>query len=190
MTVSEADVASAASRSTTVRPDYFATLGIRLLEGRTFTADEARDGDACMLVNEATAQHFWPDGDALGAEVKMGRDWRTVIGIADNIASSPALTRDATLPQFYRRSSRSGCSPVAGPPTLTLIVRAAGDPAVAIAALRAAVRELDPEIAIPSVLLTETALASRLRGAAVQHGAADRVRRDRRWCSRPSVSPP
>jgi putative ABC transport system permease protein len=156
-TVSEADV-QAPKPVNSVRPDYFATLGIRLLEGRTFTADEARDGTGVMLVDEATAQHFWPDGDALGAEVRMGSVWRTVIGVVSNVASSPMLQRD--MWQFYTPSKQERLFPGAGPPSLTLIVRAAGDPAVAMAALRSAARELDPEIAIPSVLLTETALAN------------------------------
>lgn len=64
------------------------------------------------------------------------------------------------------------------PPTLLVIVRAIDDPAVAIAALRAAVRDLDPEIAIDNVLLTEKALASSIDAPAVQHGAVDGVRRD------------
>ncbi len=82
-----------------MRPDYFATLGIRLLEGRTFTADEARAGGV-LLVNEAAARHFWPDGDALGGEVKWGRDWSTVIGITDNVISGgPTRSRDE--PKFY-----------------------------------------------------------------------------------------
>jgi ABC-type antimicrobial peptide transport system permease subunit len=45
-----------------------------------------------------------------------------------------------------------------------LIVRATGDPAVAIASVRAATRALDPEIAIPDVLLTETGLAATIDG--------------------------
>jgi putative ABC transport system permease protein len=53
---------------------------------------------------------------------------------------------------------------IGAPPTVVLIVRAAGDPAVAIAALRTAVRELDPEIAIPNLVLTETALAGSIDG--------------------------
>jgi hypothetical protein len=141
-----------------VRPDYFATLGLRLLEGRTFTAEEARDGAEVMLVDEATARHFWPAGDAVGGEIKMGNAWRTVIGVVSNIAVSPMLRRE--MWQFYTPSRQERLFPGAGPPTLTLIVRAAGDPAVAMAALRSAARELDPEIAIPSVQLTETALAS------------------------------
>ena len=155
-TVGEGDV-QAPKPMNSVRPDYFSTLGIRLLEGRTFTAEEARDGAPVMLVDEATARHFWPDGEAVGGEVRMGNVWRTVIGVASNVASSPMLQRD--LWQFYTPSKQERLFPGSGPPSLTVIVRAVGDPAVAMAALRSAVRELDPEIAIPSVLLVETALA-------------------------------
>jgi putative ABC transport system permease protein len=156
-TVSEAD-AQAPRPVNGVQPDYFSTLGIRLLEGRTFTANEARDGADVMLVDEATAQHFWPGGDALGAEVRMGTVWRTVIGVVSNITASPTLNLD--LRQFYTPSKQQQLFPGAPAPSLTLIVRATGDPAVAIAAMRAAARELDPEIAIPSVLLTEESLAN------------------------------
>jgi putative ABC transport system permease protein len=156
-TVSEADV-QAPKPVNSVQPDYFATLGIRLLEGRTFTADEARDGSNVMLVDEATAQHFWPGGGAVGAEVRMGNVWRTVIGVVSNITASPTLNLD--LRQFYTQSKQERLFPGAPPPSLTLIVRAAGDPAVAMAALRAAARELDPEIAIPGVTLTEESLAN------------------------------
>ncbi len=159
VTVSDVDV-KADKPVNAVQRDYFATLGIRLLEGRTFTADEARDGTV-MIVNEAAARHFWPDGGAVGGEVKMGRDWRTVIGVVDNIASSPTQRRDRW--QFYNPIKQERLFPGAGPPTLTLIVRAAGDAAVAMAALRAAARALDPEIAM-SMLLTETALAATFEG--------------------------
>jgi putative ABC transport system permease protein len=159
-TVSEADV-QAPKPANSVRPDYFSTLGIRVLEGRTFTADEMRNGGV-MLVSEAAARHFWPDGNVLGAEVKWGADWRTVVGVTGNVMPSPTLQRD--LQQFYLPAKESPLSPGFGPPTFTLIVRAGGEPAVAMAALRAVTRELDPEIAIPSVLLMDTALANTIAG--------------------------
>jgi putative ABC transport system permease protein len=49
-------------------------------------------------------------------------------------------------------------------PTLSLVVRAAEDPAIAIAAFRAAVQALDAEVAVTNVLLTETALANTIAG--------------------------
>ena len=54
-----------------VRPNYFSTLGIRLREGRTFTDDEVRSGGV-VVVNRAAAQRFWPEGNAVGSEVKRG----------------------------------------------------------------------------------------------------------------------
>jgi putative ABC transport system permease protein len=160
-TVSEAD-AQALKPSNAVQPNYFSTLGIRLLQGRIFTADEARHGAPVMVVSEATARHFWPSGDAVGGEVKFGDTWRTVIGVVADITSSPTQPRDGW--QFYSPAKQFPSPPAAAAPTLMMIVRAAGDPAVAMSAFRAAVRELDPEIAIPNVALTETALAGTLEG--------------------------
>jgi putative ABC transport system permease protein len=112
-----------------------------------------------MIINEAAAQEFWPGESALGKEIKWGRDWRTVVGVTENVVSQSMQRRDA--PQFYT-THRQGPLPSGNIvlPRMTLIVRAAGDPAVGMASLRAATRELDPEIAIPTVLLTETALAN------------------------------
>ena len=161
ITLSEAD-ANAARAFNYIRPDFFSTLGIRVLEGRTFTADELRSG-AAFIVNRAAAQHFWP-GDALGAEMKWGRDWGTVVGIVDDVASS-GVVRGKDEPQFYVPYQAERAPTTAGwPPSITLIVRAAGDPAAAMASLRAATRALDPEIAIPNVVLTETGLARTIDG--------------------------
>jgi predicted permease len=142
-----------------VRPDYFSTLGIRFVEGRTFTADELRDSTA-LVINRAAAQYYWPDGGALGTEVRTGRDWGAVVGIVDNVVSA-ALTQSRDEPQLYFPFRAETAPTMFGaPPTILLIVRAESDPAAAIAALRVATRDLDAEVAVQNVLLTETALAS------------------------------
>jgi putative ABC transport system permease protein len=162
VTLSEAD-ANGARAFNHVRPDFFGTLGIRMLEGRSFTADELRSG-AAVIVNRAAAQHFWPEGNALGAEVKWGGTWTTVIGIADDVASG-GFMRGKDAPQFYLPYGAERAPMTAGaPPSILLIARAAGDPAVAMASVRSAARALDPEIAIPNVLLTETAFAATIDG--------------------------
>jgi putative ABC transport system permease protein len=145
----------------TVRPDYFAAFGIPLLEGRTFLTDElTREG--AVIVDRAAAQRFWPDGHALGTEVKLNGRWMTVVGVVDNVASA-TLTLIRDEPHVYFPFRAASAPRVAGaPPTLTLIVRSLADPADAIVALRAAVKVLDPEIAIPGITLTETALATTL----------------------------
>jgi putative ABC transport system permease protein len=157
VTLSEAD-AQAPRPLNMVGPEYFATLGIRLLEGRTFAGDEASRSTE-LIVSQATAQRFWPGGNALGAEVNWGGAWRTVVGITANVISGGlTLARDG--PMFYLPITQPRLPPGASPQNLTLMLRAAGDAAAAMASLRAAVRELDAEIAIPTVLLTESELAS------------------------------
>jgi predicted permease len=162
VTLSEAD-ANGSRANNFVRADFFTTLGIRMLEGRTFTADELRSGDG-IIVNRAAARHYWPEGNALGGEVRWGRDWTTVIGVADDVASGGFMLGKGE-PQFYLPYSAERAPTNLGePPSILLIVRAAGDPAVAMASVRSATRALDPEIAIPNVLLTATAFAATIDG--------------------------
>jgi putative ABC transport system permease protein len=146
-----------------VRPDYFSVLAIRMLAGRTFTEDELQNGRA-VIVNRAAEQHFWPDGRALGTELKMGQDWSTVVGVVDNVVTGGLSSkRDSPLIYWPFAAMRAPTS-AGATPTVLLIARAAADPAAAIAALRSTTRALDPEIAIPNVGLTETALARTIDG--------------------------
>jgi putative ABC transport system permease protein len=162
VTLSEAD-SRAAYAFNYVRPEYFGTLGIRLLEGRTFTLDELRRGTA-VIVNRAAAQRFWPDGGALGAELKRGQEWATVAGIVENVVTG-GLMQDRAAPHFYWPfQAERAPTTIGATPTVLLIVRAATDPADAIATVRAVAREVDPEIAVPNLLLTDTALANTIAG--------------------------
>jgi putative ABC transport system permease protein len=78
--------------SAQVSEDYFSAIGTPVVAGRVFTAeDRASEGPRDLVVNEAFAQQFWPDGDALGRRLKMGRSvdgpdpWLTVVGIVANV---------------------------------------------------------------------------------------------------------
>jgi putative ABC transport system permease protein len=159
VTLSEAETQSTRVAFNFVRPDYFSTLGVRLLEGRTFTDDELRRGGS-MVVNRAAAQQFWVNGGTLGAEVQWQGVWTTVVGIVDDtLMNGPTRNRDT--PQFFLPFQAERVPSFIGAPlTVLLIARASGDAAVAIASLRGVTQALDPEIAIQNVLLTETALAA------------------------------
>ena len=57
-----------------VTGNYFATLGVPLLRGRTFTEDEERAGAEVAVVSAATAQRLWPGEDAVGQLLKIATD--------------------------------------------------------------------------------------------------------------------
>jgi predicted permease len=72
-----------------VTPEYFRTVGIRLVRGRVFEADPRltdRFGSNEVMINERLANRFWKDGNAIGARIKVARwDWATVVGIVRDV---------------------------------------------------------------------------------------------------------
>jgi len=59
--------------SNSIGADYFATVGLPLLRGRTFTAAEATQpgGPAVAIIDEVLAKKLWPEGDALGQRIQL-----------------------------------------------------------------------------------------------------------------------
>ncbi|HSV62211.1 MAG TPA: FtsX-like permease family protein, partial [Chthoniobacterales bacterium] len=64
------------SRYISIGADYFSTMGIPLLRGRTFTVAEATqpNAPAVAIIDEALAKKMWPDGDALGQQIQFASD--------------------------------------------------------------------------------------------------------------------
>ncbi len=66
--------------------DYFRTMDIPLLEGRTFTMNDRDDTPAVVIVNESMAKQNWPGQSAIGKRLHAGNPhkpmpWATVVGV-------------------------------------------------------------------------------------------------------------
>ena len=57
----------------TVSPGYFEVFKIAIKRGRTFTERDDGNAPPVVIINEAMAKQFWPKGDALGAQITIGR---------------------------------------------------------------------------------------------------------------------
>lgn len=73
----------------TVYGDYFRSLGIPLLEGRTFTLADREDAPLVAIVNRAMDDHYWPGQSAIGKRMhvgnpKKGLPWATIVGVVAN----------------------------------------------------------------------------------------------------------
>ena len=55
-----------------VSPDYFRTMGIGLLKGRTFTHSDIDSTTGFFIVNEAFARHYLSSRDPIGANILIG----------------------------------------------------------------------------------------------------------------------
>ena len=93
-----------------VSTDYFETLGIRLLEGRNFTASDAPDHPAVVIINEAMARRFWPNESPIGkriAQPGQQHDWQEVVGIVNNVGFPGTLGEPYTRLQTFRPLAQS-----------------------------------------------------------------------------------
>jgi len=70
---------------TSVLPDYFETMGIPLLAGRTFSDEEQDDSPGLAVISESMARRFWRTESALGARIVRGRDTVSVVGIVGDV---------------------------------------------------------------------------------------------------------
>jgi predicted permease len=73
---------------TTVGPGYFQTLGVPLLRGRDFSAQDGPGAPGVMIVNELMAQRFWPDQNPIGKRVNIGGGIREVVGVVKAVKFS------------------------------------------------------------------------------------------------------
>jgi predicted permease len=125
-------------------PDYFETMGIPLVAGRTFNDQDGRtEGSRAAIVNETFARRFWPHEDPVGKRMRHRGDktpWMTVVGVARDVkhyGQDRPMIPGVYLP--YPQVPRSG---------LALVVRTAAEPLNLVSGVRQLVRRIDPELPI------------------------------------------
>ena len=122
-----------------VTPDYFATLGTRILRGRGIEAQDREHAPGAMVVSEAMARVLWPGKDAIGQCVRVNADTMPctyVVGIAENIKNN-SLSEDAGY--FYYLSSAQF-----SPQQTDLFIRTRGDASHHAEAIRRELQKLMP----------------------------------------------
>jgi len=136
-----------------ISEDYFRTLGMRIVEGRSFAREDTQAAPAAAIVNRAFARRYLPSG-ALGAQLPMalgyGNDPRyaAVVGVVDDVRYVTA-TEPARPEIYYCFRQLQGRLPV---PVVTVVARASGDTLVPAAALRWAIASADPALAPDSIV--------------------------------------
>ncbi|HKQ80189.1 MAG TPA: ABC transporter permease [Blastocatellia bacterium] len=123
-----------------ITPDYFRLVGIRLLQGRSFTWADNENSPEVAIVNEGMARRYWPGEDAIGKRVTIDeRDgwpvWRQIVGVVNDVKHD-GLTGPAR-PHIYIPMMQLTY------PGAILAVRAKGDPAALADTIRREVAALD-----------------------------------------------
>jgi predicted permease len=138
-----------------VNDDYFRTLGIRLVDGRTFNSSDLPDGTPVMVITDAFAKKYFPNGDAVGQQVRWGppdpnQPWTTVIGVVGNVRNSPLALAPEPMMFFSQRQAPFGEA---------FGIRTSGDPTALAASIRATLRAIDPGLPMHQVKTMEALVA-------------------------------
>jgi predicted permease len=154
-----------------VSAGYFETLRIPLISGRTFERADHEEPRASVVVNEAFAQLYWPDGEAVGRRVQLGgggepvsAGWYTIVGVVGNVRSIrledevPALAYFPLLPIVVRdeEGNRIGAGWEVRNPQFA--VRTEGNPTALAGPIRQKILEMDPNLPIAGVETMEELL--------------------------------
>jgi putative ABC transport system permease protein len=123
-----------------VSPDYFTTLGIKIVRGRGFTARDDERAPTVVVISETMAAKYWPGEDPIGKRVQLrynNSPAREIVGIAGDVKQK-MLTDNASA-QMYAPFVQAPW------PFLTVVAKTTAAPEAAAGSLRRALARLDSE---------------------------------------------
>ncbi len=154
--------------STTTKPfaesvrasnSYFETFRIAARKGRVLDSRDTSESLPVAVINEAMAKKMWPDGSPIGARIRFDFDekepWRTVVGVVPDVVYDDDGGIDPTV-----------YTPVSQSPErfMSIALRGDGDPRALTAAMRTALAQTDPDLALYWLRTLEEQMAIRTAG--------------------------
>jgi putative ABC transport system permease protein len=137
-----------------VSRDYFKTMGIRIVEGRSFEPGDARGSTPVVLVNQSMAKLFWPGKSPIGRRIRApSRDgelpWLSIIGVVADVKQGGLDKKAGTEVYFLHDQSQETIGGM--PDTLYLALRTQQDPMSLVNPVRNEIRRLDPALPVADV---------------------------------------
>jgi putative ABC transport system permease protein len=136
-----------------VTPDYFSTLGISILRGRSFQQRDSAPSENPIILSETLARELFPNEDPVGKQLRLFRQqapWRMVVGVAADVRNNGLV--DSSAPEFYLPWKND---PVESLSTGQVILRTRTDPSVAAGWIRSETDALDPTLPVKIEALSE-----------------------------------
>ena len=149
-----------------VSAGYLETLGVPLVSGRLIDARDVRDAPPAAVINETMARTFWPDQDPLGRRFRMGTGGDTLFTVVGVVGDMRAVALgEPAFPEVYVPLDQL-TFPFMWP--RQLVVRSSGDPIALANAVRQAIREIDPDQPVASVLTMNEVIDGSLESRSTQ----------------------
>ncbi|HUE87758.1 MAG TPA: ABC transporter permease [Vicinamibacterales bacterium] len=133
-----------------VTPGYFQTMGIPVLRGRDVELSDTRDRAGVVVINQTLAEREWPHQDPIGKRLTIGGGLLTVVGVVGD--SKRSDLEGVQQPAVYMSHAAFAL------PFMGAVVRSELSEGAITAAVREAVRSLDPELPVENADTVETIL--------------------------------
>ncbi len=135
-----------------IESDYFHTMGIPLLQGRTFTARDEQGGPPLAIINETFARQIFKGENPLGRRIKPSISFgdsdeaplREIVGVTADVKSGSIGGK--TLPEVYAPQT-----PTDFIGEMTIVVRTRNDPESLLPAMRSLVSSMDKDLPLRQV---------------------------------------
>ncbi len=130
-----------------VTPAYFSTMGIRVVEGRSFTPTDDAAAPPVVVINETFAARHFPGASAVGRRINLGNPtdptWREIVGVVADIRNF-GIREEGRVATYspYAQTTAGFVSPV---------LRTSVPSASVVPAVRSAIGELDETLAAGSI---------------------------------------
>jgi putative ABC transport system permease protein len=145
------------SLATIVSSNYPNVLGLSLIRGRALNDTDDERAPFAVLINQAFARRYFPNDDPIGRRVASPTgSWRTIVGVVSD-ARNRGIDTEVMPELFFPVKQTSGVMN-----QLFLLTRTRGDPLATLSTVRAAVKELDPDLPVYAVQTLAHRLATAL----------------------------
>jgi predicted permease len=146
-----------------ITPGYLSTLGVPLRRGRFLSRHDREGAPLAVVINESMARIYFPDRNALGERIQIGTEpdenvpTMEIVGIVGDVKQSFDAGSKAEMFLPYAQYPDEVLAPMYL--NTALVVRTAGEPPLAVPAIRSVVRDIDPRQPLVNVRTMETAMA-------------------------------
>jgi predicted permease len=144
-----------------VSPDYFKTLGIRMIAGRDFAPTDVTGRPQVVVINDAMARRFWPNQNPIGKRIARQNNqpvWLEVVGVTDDLQFPGSLSEPYTRLQAFRPLAQAAVANV------NVTLRTFSNPESLADLSRRSLAELDPALPL-SRLRSARSLVDRALGS-------------------------
>jgi putative ABC transport system permease protein len=133
-----------------VMSDYFETMGIPIVQGRSFERADAASSGRVAIVNETLVNTFWKGKNPIGQRLRpcCGDQipWFTVVGVAKDVKQGGIDQKTGT--EFYQFLDQFAGQGPGGPETMNVVLRTTLQPRALTQTIESAVRDVDRSVPV------------------------------------------